>query len=82
MGRGLYRRWQKLLLADQWKKQRGICPICTYPLPEYLAVLDRYDRRGNFAAGNIRALHADCVVLVARRRAAGQAAHAMMEAAE
>ena len=82
MGRGPYRRWQKLLLADKWKKQRGICPICTYPLPEYLAVLDRHDRMGNFTQDNIRVLHADCEALVARRRAAGNGAHATMEAAE
>jgi len=82
MGRGTYRHWRQLLLADQWKKQRGICPICAHPLPEDLAVIDRYDRLGNFTASNIRVLHVDCAALVARRRAAGNTANVMMEAAE
>ena len=82
MGRGIYRRWQALLLADQWKKQQGICPICDRHLPEHLAVVDRYDRSGNFTARNIRALHIDCAALVARRRAVGITAAVMMQAAE
>ncbi len=75
MGMGAHRRWQKLLLADQLKKQRGICPVCRHYLPEQQAVIDRHDRIGDFTPYNIRILHVDCQALVARRRAAGHAPH-------
>lgn len=82
MRTGLHRRWQKLLLADQLKNQQGICPICAQYLPEHLAVVDRYDRIGNFTPSNVRALHVDCDALVTRRRAAGNTVNAIIEAAE
>jgi hypothetical protein len=71
-----------MLVADQLEKQRGLCPICTFPLFDQYAVLDRFDRIGNFTPTNVRALHVDCEVLVLRRRGAGGMASAVMEAAE
>ena len=82
MGTGLHRVWQQRLLAGQLEKQRGICPICTLQLSERHAVLDRFDRIGNFTPANVRALHVDCEALVLRRRAAGHGSSVMMEAAE
>ena len=52
------------------------------PLSEQHAVLDRFDRIGNFTPSNVRALHVDCEVLVLRRRAAGCTDSALKEAAE
>jgi len=71
-----------MLVADQLEKQRGLCPICTLPLFEQNAVLDRFDRIGNFTPANVRALHVGCEALVLRRRAAGWTASALIEAAE
>jgi len=64
MGVGRIRQWRKMLVVDQLEKQRGMCPICRSPLSEHHAVLDRFDRIGNFMPANVRALHADCQVLV------------------
>jgi hypothetical protein len=82
MRAGRNRQWGRMLVADQLEKQHGLCPICTFPLFERYAVLDRFDHIGNFTAGNIRALHVDCEALVLRRRAAGHAPSVVLEAAE
>ena len=71
-----------MLVADQLEQQHGKCPICTFPLFEPYAVLDRFDRIGNFTQGNVRALHVDCEALVLRRRAAGPTPSAVLQAAE
>lgn len=82
MGAGRYRQWGRMLVADRLEKQQGKCPICNSQLFERHAVLDRYDRVGDFTPENVRALHVDCEVLVQRRRAAGLLAPPMIEAAE
>ena len=82
MGTGVNRTWQQLLLADQLERQKGICPVCTLGLSEQQAVLDRFDRIGNFTPANVRALHVNCEALVVRRRAAARTAVPLMEAAE
>jgi hypothetical protein len=82
MGTGRKRPWQQRLRAEQLKRQQGICPICSFPLSDTHAVLDRFDRIGDFTPANVRALHADCEALVRRRRAAGYASIATRQAAE
>ena len=82
MGAGRNNQWGKMLVANLLEKQGGICPICTFPLFEQQAVLNRFDRIGNFTPANVRALHVDCEALVLRRRAAVWVASAVMEAAE
>jgi hypothetical protein len=74
MGTGHQRLWQRLLIADQLETQRGQCVICSEPLPEKGAVLNRFDGIGNFTPANVRAIHIDCEALVRRRRATGHTA--------
>ena len=71
-----------MLVADQLEKQRGLCPICTFPLFEQYAVLDRFNRIGNFTPSNVRALMSIVRHWCCHRRAAGRTASAVIEAAE
>ena len=82
MGTGRDRTWQQILLTAQLQNQRGGCAICGLRLAERYAVLDRFDRIGDFTQSNVRALHLDCEALVLRRRAARYGVNSAMEAAE
>jgi hypothetical protein len=50
-------------LKDQkWKQQRGLCAVCTEPLPEKYTVLDRFDAVKGYSAENTQLICQKCDV--------------------
>src|SRR5258708_6952060 len=50
-------------LKDQkWKEQRGLCAICSKPLPETYTVLDRDDAAKGYTQENTHLIHQECDV--------------------
>jgi hypothetical protein len=59
---------RKLLKAQKMGEQNGLCPICSKPLPEKNAVLDRLDGMGGYTPENTRLIHSDCDTRVQSER--------------
>ncbi|MBM3732451.1 MAG: hypothetical protein FJW24_03120 [Acidimicrobiia bacterium] len=51
---------RKMLKARKMGEQKGICPICSGPLPEKNAVLDRLDGMGGYTPENTRLICGNC----------------------
>lgn len=48
------------LKARKWAEQGGVCPVCTQPLPQKNAELDRFEAFLGYTAENTRLVHHDC----------------------
>jgi hypothetical protein len=51
---------RRMLKARKMGEQKGICPICSKPLPEKYAVLDRLDGMAGYTPENTRLIHPEC----------------------
>ncbi len=51
---------RRKLKAQKRKEQAGICPLCSKPLPEKYAVLDRISAIAGYTAENTRLIHDQC----------------------
>ncbi len=51
---------RKILKARKMGEQGGLCSVCSEPLPEKYAVLDRFDAMGGCMPENTRLIHAGC----------------------
>jgi UTP:GlnB (protein PII) uridylyltransferase len=59
---------RKMLKARKMGEQAGLCSICSKPLPEKYAVLDRLDGMAGYTPENTRLIHADCDIRVQGER--------------
>lgn len=51
---------RRRLKNKKWKEQGGACAICSQPLPEKYAVLDRFTAAAGYTPHNTRLIHAEC----------------------
>ena len=70
------RLWVQMLKNRLTVRQGGRCRMCSKVISVEHAVLDRLDGIGNFTPENTRLVHAQCEMLVRRRRAARGRRHA------
>lgn len=44
----------------KWKEQSGICPLCSQPMPQKYAELDRFSASAGYTPENTRLVHHEC----------------------
>ena len=59
---------RRKLKAQKRKEQGGLCAICSKPLPEKYAVLDRLSASAGYTRQNTRLIHEQCDRLVQAER--------------